>query len=395
MRKAEAKAEEHKELYENARGQGDFEFAARLQYQEIPRSREEMERISAAIGKLQSDHDFLCQVVGAREISEVVAAWTKIPVTRLVEAEADRLQSMESRLREHVFGQNEAIATMVRAIKRARVGVNDPNRPLSVLLFLGPTGVGKTETAKALARELFHDEGAMIRLDMSEYMEQHNVARMIGSPPGYVGYGEGGALTEAVRQRPFSVVLLDEIEKAHSRVLDVLLQVFEDGRLTDGKGRVVSFKNTILIMTSNLPIVADGDEGEEDVRRQLTRHLRSELVNRIDEVVAFRKLARRQLEQLVGKLMRELNERLLDREMRIVLGPGLREELVRLGEGKFGGRAVRRSFQRMVVDEISDRILSNPSQARGAWVLDHVQGKGYVWEPENDQRRYLPPARMP
>lgn len=396
LRKAEAKNDELKELYENAKSQSDFEFAARLQYQEIPRAVENLRLINEQISTMQGTHPYLTRVVGGRAICEVISSWTKIPVSRLSEGEFAKIIAMEGRLKSRVFGQDQAIATMVKAIKRARVGVNDPNRPLAALFFLGPTGVGKTETAKALAAELFHDENAIVRIDMSEFMEPHQVSRLIGSPPGYVGFGEGGALTEAVRHKPYAVVLLDEIEKAHPKVLDICLQLLEDGRLTDGKGRVVSFKNAIVIMTSNLQVVVsdNSEDYEEETRRQLSKHLRPELVNRIDEVVVFKKLGRRDLDFLVDRLTAELNVRIMDHDMRVIIGPELREELITQGQGKFGGRAVRRTFQRLVTDTVSDRILAEPVRSRGAWILERKKGETFTWELEKGLGKYLPPARQ-
>lgn len=396
LRKAESKSEELKELYENTKSQGDFEFAARLQFQEIPRAVEELRVINEQLSAMQSSHPYLTQIVGGRAICEVIASWTKIPVSRLTEGEFAKIIAMEGRLKSRVFGQDQAISTMVKSIKRARVGVNDPNRPLAALFFLGPTGVGKTETAKALASELFNDEDAIVRIDMSEFMEPHQVSRLIGSPPGYVGYGEGGVLTEALRQKPYAVLLLDEIEKAHPKVLDICLQLLEDGRLTDGKGRVVNFKNAIIILTSNLQVTVSekSEEYDEEVRRQLSKHLRPELVNRLDEVVVFRKLGRRDLESLVDRLTAELNTRIMDHDMRVIVGSNLREELIQQGQGKFGGRAVRRAFQRLVTDTVSDRILAEPVRCRGAWILDRKKGEAFIWELEKGIGKYLPPARQ-
>ncbi len=399
VRQAEAKRQELQGLFENARNSGDFDFAARLQYGELPRLEEELQDLRSQLDKVQRRHPFLRQVVGAREIGEVVAAWTRIPVDKLLEDEADRLGTLQALLGRRVYGQDEALNVISKAVKRARVGVNDPRRPLGVFLFLGPTGVGKTETAKALAAELFGDESKMVRVDMSEFMEQHSVSRLVGSPPGYVGYGDGGELTEAVRHNPYSVVLLDEIEKANERVLDILLQTFEDGRLTDGRGRLIDFKNTLIIMTSNIALSimkdARGGYADQSVRNALAQTLRPEFVNRIDEIVVFRKLGTRSLDLLVDRLESDLNLRLVPRQFRVHLGPRVRSELIKIGEnGTFGGRAVRRLFQSMVVDAVSERIISKPGLTVGAWTMDLDGEGGTTWSEEYVPGRYLPPARQ-
>jgi ATP-dependent Clp protease ATP-binding subunit ClpB len=383
-------------LYENAKAEGDYDFAARLQYNELPRLEKEGQEVRRDLLALQEQHAFLRQRVGAREIAEVVGAWTRIPVQRLVEEERQKLADIEGRLGRRVFGQADALKRIGRAIKRSRVGINDPRRPLGVFLFLGPTGVGKTETARALALELFADESRIIRVDMSEFMEAHNVARLVGSPPGYVGHGEGGDLTDQVRNDPYSVVLFDELEKAHPRVLDVLLQVFEDGRLTDGKGRVADFRQSLIIMTSNLQLDAIGDPetaSEHAVRDALARRLRPEFVNRIDEIVVFRRLGRRHLESVLGRLGQELNDRLRDRQLRISIGPQLANRLIHhSGTAAFGGRALRRAFEALVVDAVSDRLLNAPDKASGAWVLELDPDGHPVWHEEFEPSRYLPPA---
>jgi ATP-dependent Clp protease ATP-binding subunit ClpB len=397
LKQGEKRREEARALYENAKTQSDFDFAARLQYGELPRLDRETGDVKAELAALQKQHSFLRQVVGPREIAEVVAAWTRIPVGRLLEDDARKLLGLEHRLALRVFGQPEALKRVARAVKRARVGVGDPRRPLGVFLFLGPTGVGKTETAKALAAELFADENKMVRVDMSEMMEQHSAARLVGSPPGYVGYGEGGELTEAVRHKPYSVVLFDEIEKAHPRVLDLLLQVFEDGRLTDGKGRTVDFRNTLLIMTSNLTPehIADPETApDHELRASLAGRLRPEFINRIDEVIVFHRLGRRHLEHLLERQLAELNARIADRQLRIGVGPRLRERLAATGAaGPFGGRAMRRAFEATVVDAASDRLLSVPELAVGAWTVDLDPDDRYRWLPEHRPGYYLPAAR--
>jgi ATP-dependent Clp protease ATP-binding subunit ClpB len=397
MKAAEKKRQEAATLYETAKTQGDFDFAARLQYGEQPRLDQELARIREELASMQAAHSFLRQVVGAREVAEVVAVWARVPATKLLEDEALRLMEMETRLERRVYGQATALKKIAKAVRRSRVGIGDPKRPIGVFLFLGPTGVGKTETAKALAAELFADESKMVRIDMSEYMEQHAVARLIGAPPGYVGYSEGGELTEAVRRKPYSVVLFDEVEKAHPRVLDVLLQTFEDGRLTDGKGRTVDFRNTLMIMTSNLALAVAGDPAlasDFDVRASLARDLRPELVNRIDEVVVFNRLGRKHLDRLLDRLLAELNDRLRDRQFRVAIGPTLRSRLMTLSAtGTFGGRALRRAFEALVVDAVSDRVLAFPALGSGAWVVDEDPDGLVVWREEFRAQFYLPAAR--
>ncbi len=397
-RRTEEKKQEAQALFENAKASSDFEFAAKLQYSELPKFASELTVMNEKLDNMQKAHPFLRQIVGAREIAEVVSIWTKIPVGKLMDEEASRLMSMEDRLAKRVYGQPLAIRTVSAAVKRARVGISDPARPMGVFLFVGPTGVGKTEMAKALASELFDDQARMIRIDMSEYMEAHNVARLIGAPPGYVGYGEGGELTEAVRQKPYAVVLFDEIEKAHPKILDIMLQIFEDGRLTDGRGVTVDFRHTLLIMTSNLavenPATGEPNRRDQIIRNGLAHQLRPELVNRIDEVVVFNRLGSKHVERLIARLTTELNMRLADRDIRVSLGERITRRLISLGnDNAFGGRAVRRGFERMILDQISDRLLNFGAMTKGSWVID-LDDHGHMrWREEHLPGRYLPPAR--
>ena len=398
LRKYESRNQELSVLFENTKAKGDFDFAAKLQYHEIPGLIKKIEEVRTELDDVQDQHSWLRQVVGSIEIAEVIAQWSRVPVNKLLKNESQSLLTIEGRLKNRVFGQDEALAVVGKAIKRSRVGVNDPSRPIGVFLFLGPTGVGKTETAKALAAELFDDESRMVRIDMSEFMDQHNVARLIGAPPGYVGYGEGGELTEPVRRSPYTVVLLDEIEKAHPRILDILLQTFDDGRLTDGKGRLVDFRNTVLIMTSNIPLNltlhAGSEEAEEEKRKQLADVLRPEFVGRIDEVVVFHKLGLMHFEHLLEKLLKQLNQRLNQRQFRVEIGPNLKKKLVeKVAGGSFGGRALRRSFKTMVVDRVSERILAEPAQCIGAWKLECDEEGACTWSIDNSLHRYLPAAK--
>jgi ATP-dependent Clp protease ATP-binding subunit ClpB len=341
------------------------------------RLREAEERLVA----LQRDGAMLKEEVGEDDVAEVVAKWTGIPVTRLLEGEIQKLIAMEERLHARVVGQDEAIVAVSNAVRRARAGLQDPNRPLGSFLFLGPTGVGKTELARALAEFLFDDEAATVRLDMSEYMEKHTVARLIGAPPGYVGYEEGGQLTEAVRRRPYSVVLLDEIEKAHPDVFNVLLQILDDGRLTDGQGRVVDFKNTVVIMTSNVgsTIIQDMQDREHEAMRDavmqvLRDEFRPEFLNRIDEIIIFHALSREHIERIVEIQLRALAKRLGGRKLSIQLTDAARAYLAEKGwDPVYGARPLKRAIQRAILDPLAMQVLQGRF-ADGDTVLVDLDG---------------------
>jgi ATP-dependent Clp protease ATP-binding subunit ClpB len=364
MRTAKAELEQLRLQLDQARNAGDLGRASEIQYGKIPELESKLKAEQDRLAKFQQDGVMLKEEVDEEDVAEVVAKWTGIPVSRMLEGEMQKLVTMEERLGHRVIGQEEALTAVANAVRRARAGLQDPNRPIGSFIFLGPTGVGKTETARALAEFLFDDERAMIRLDMSEYMEKHAVARMIGAPPGYVGYEEGGQLTEAVRRRPYSVVLFDEIEKAHTDVFNVLLQILDDGRLTDSKGRTVDFKNTVLIMTSNLGSreiqAAEGDEKQvrEAVIQELRLHFKPEFLNRIDDVVVFHQLSREQIGQIIEVQLEHLKAMLTDRGVTLVLDPSARELLMREGyDPTYGARPLKRAIQSLIQNPLAVKLL--------------------------------------
>jgi ATP-dependent Clp protease ATP-binding subunit ClpB len=347
---------------ERAQREGDFEQASRILYGEIPTFEEELARVTADTTDRAS---MVQEEVTADDIAEVVAAWTGIPAGRLLEGESQKLLRMEEELGQRVIGQREAVDEVSDAVRRARAGVSDPNRPTGSFLFLGPTGVGKTELAKALAEFLFDDERAMVRIDMSEYSEKHAVSRLVGAPPGYVGYEEGGQLTEAVRRRPYSVVLLDEVEKAHPEVFDILLQVLDDGRLTDGQGRTVDFRNVILILTSNLgsqyliDLTVPFEERKEQVLAVVRQQFRPEFLNRLDAVVTFNPLDRAELGRVAELQLEQLQHRLDDRRIVLDVSEDAKAWLVNRGfDPIYGARPLRRLVQTAVGDKLAKGILS-------------------------------------
>jgi ATP-dependent Clp protease ATP-binding subunit ClpB len=347
---------------EQASRRQDWESAARLTYEVQQLERE----LAQAESSEPSARSLVKEEVDEHDIAAVVSKWTGVPVSKLIEGEVEKLLQMEQRLRERVVGQEEAIEAVANTVRAARAGLQDPNRPLGSFLFLGPTGVGKTETARALAEFLFDDEQAMVRIDMSEYQEKHTVSRLIGAPPGYVGYDEAGQLTEAVRRRPYSVVLFDEVEKAHPEVLNVLLQLLDDGRLTDAQGRTVDFRNTIVIMTSNLGsqwIVERGlsrDEIRERVLDAVRTHFRPELINRIDEIVIFQSLGLEQIQRIVEIQLRGLRKRLAERKIQLELTPAAEEELARAGfDPVYGARPLKRTIQKELVQPLAVKLLQN------------------------------------
>ena len=350
---------------EQATQAADLGRAAELRYGTLPQLRRELELETVHLQERQGAGQMLKEEVDEEDIAEVVAKWTGIPVSRLMEAEMQKLLQMEENLRGRVVGQDAALESVADAVRRARAGLQDPNRPIGSFIFLGPTGVGKTELARALAEFLFDDERAMIRIDMSEFMEKHSVARLLGAPPGYVGYEEGGQLTEAVRRRPYSVILFDEIEKAHGDVFNVMLQLLDDGRLTDGQGRTVDFRNTVVIMTSNLgtQLIQGGDASNDPILREriwevLRNHFRPEFLNRIDEVITFNPLGREQLKFIVEIQLASLKKRLAERGITLELTDAARDIVAEEGyDPTYGARPLKRAIQRLIQDALAKRVL--------------------------------------
>jgi len=382
---------------ERAEREANLQRAAELRYGEIPELEKQLVRHEAAEREQEIKDDglggdggsasdggadsgksggggpiFLKEEVDAEDVAEVVARWTGIPVSRLLEGEVEKLIHMEERLHERVVGQDEAVEAVATALRRSRAGLQDPNRPIGTFLFLGPTGVGKTELARALAEFMFDSQDAMIRIDMSEYMEKHSVSRLVGAPPGYVGYEEGGQLTEAVRRRPYSVVLLDEIEKAHPDVFNTLLQVMDDGRLTDGQGRTVDFKNTCLIMTSNIPVSATGD----DMRSELTQYFKPEFINRLDDIVRFDPLSREQIGEIVDLQLQLVIERVAARGVQLEITPAARELLGNMGyDPTYGARPLRRVIQKQLVDRLALALLEGSFHSGDVVLAEAADGQ--------------------
>jgi ATP-dependent Clp protease ATP-binding subunit ClpB len=361
---------------ERAQREANLERAAELRYKDIPELEKQLAEREAAehAGERDGGPVFLKEEVDADDVAEVVARWTRIPVSRLLEGETEKLLHMEDRLHERVVGQDEAIEAVATALRRSRAGLQDPDRPIGTFLFLGPTGVGKTELARALAEFMFDTQDAMIRIDMSEYMEKHSVSRLVGAPPGYVGYEEGGQLTEAVRRRPYSVVLLDEIEKAHADVFNTLLQVMDDGRLTDGQGRTVDFKNAVLIMTSNIPVRAGLPDAE--LRGALLEYFKPEFINRLDDVVRFHALEREQISEIVELQVARVIDRVAERGVQITLTDAARQLLGDLGyDPSYGARPLRRVIQKQLIDRLALALLQGEIRAGDAVTVDAGDGE--------------------
>ncbi|MFM9150187.1 MAG: AAA family ATPase, partial [Solirubrobacterales bacterium] len=364
IKEGKSALEEANREAERAERDANLERAAELRYSEIPEIERTVEGAEEELTKFQAEGGaMLTEEVTDQDVAEVVAKWTGIPVSRMMEGEADKLIHLEDRLHERVIGQDEAVSAVSNALRRSRAGLSDPNQPIGSFLFLGPTGVGKTELAKALAEFMFDSEDAIIRLDMSEYMEKHTVSRLVGAPPGYVGYEEGGQLTEAVRRRPYAVILLDEIEKAHPDVFNTLLQVMDDGRLTDGQGRTVSFTNTILIMTSNVGSQEiAGEVVDEKIREQvdeiLATTVKPEFLNRIDDKVIFHRLSREDIDKIVDLQIKELMGRVAEKDIEVDLTDDARTLLGNLGyDPTYGARPLKRVIQKRLVDPFALKLL--------------------------------------
>jgi len=378
--------------YQRAEREGNFELASRIKYSEMPAQAAALKAAEAKLAELSPDNRMTHQAVTANDIAEVVARWTGIPVAKMLRGEKERLLHLEDELHKRVVGQDEAVAAVADAIRRSRAGLSDPDKPIGSFIFCGPTGVGKTELAKALADVLFDDERAIVRIDMSEYQERHSVSRLVGAPPGYVGYDEGGQLTEAVRRRPYTIVLLDEIEKAHPDVFNILLQVLDDGRLTDNKGRTANFKNTIIIMTSNLAsdriqqMFDDYDDlhvaymrAKEEVMDALKQNLRPEFLNRIDEVIVFHPLLKSQMHAILHILLEDIRDMLARQELKVELTPAAAQWLVEQGfDPQYGARPLKRTLQREFVNELAKHLLAG-NYVKGDTVLVDADGAGLVF----------------
>jgi ATP-dependent Clp protease ATP-binding subunit ClpB len=390
IREKKQRLEQVRADIEKAERAADFAKAAELKYATQAQLEKEVAAAELKLAELQQRHKMVTEEVTPEDIAEIVGKWTGIPVTKLLEGEVGKLLKMEERLHQRVVGQEEAVTAVANAVRRARAGMQDPNRPLGSFLFLGPTGVGKTLLAKALAEFLFDDEKAMVRLDMSEYMEKHTVSRLVGAPPGYIGYDEGGQLTEAVRRRPYTVLLLDEIEKAHQDVFNVLLQILDDGRLTDGQGRTVDFKNVVIIMTSNVGstfISELAGKNEELMRKHVMDALRGqfrpEFLNRVDEIVIFHGLVEKQLETIVELETKALAKRLAERKITLELTPAAKALIAKEGyDPAYGARPIRRTIQRLILDPLAQKVLSGEYKEGDTVFVDAENGSIQFWTEE-------------
>jgi ATP-dependent Clp protease ATP-binding subunit ClpB len=381
IRELKAQIEEVRNEFELAERDGDLERAAELRFGRLVELEKQLAEENERLEELQSELKMLKEEVTEEDVAEVVSKWTGIPVSRLMEGEMQKLVHLEEALHARVVDQVEAVEAVSNAIRRSRAGLSDPNRPIGSFLFLGPTGVGKTELARALADYLFDDERAIVRVDMSEYQERHTVSRLMGAPPGYVGYEEGGQLTESVRRRPYSVVLLDELEKAHTDVFNVLLQLLDDGRLTDGQGRTVDFRNTIVIMTSNLGSAVFGDASIDREKQKaavlddVRMTFRPEFVNRVDEIVVFDPLGRDEIRQIVDIQLRGLEQRLAERKLTVTLTDAARDYLANKGyDPAFGARPLKRLIQREIQDPLAMKLLSGDIHDGDTLEIDAGEG---------------------
>ena len=384
IREIKAQIEKTKQMMKEAEREVNYSRLAELQYGEMARLESELKKEEEKLAELQKKEKMLKEEVDEEDVAEVVSKWTGIPVSRMLEGEVEKLIHMEERLKQRVVGQDDAIIAVSNAVRRARAGLQDPNRPIGSFIFMGPTGVGKTELARALAEFLFDDEQAMVRIDMSEYMEKHSVARLIGAPPGYVGYEEGGFLTEAVRRRPYSIVLMDEIEKAHPEVFNILLQILDDGRLTDGHGRTVDFKNTVVIMTSNIGsqwIMDLGEKDYEEMRRRVMdavkAHFKPEFLNRIDELIIFRSLGLAQIKAIVEIQVKKLEQRLSEKRIQLKMTEKAKEWLAKEGfDPAYGARPLKRVIQKEIQDKLAMKLLEGKFKEGSMITADLDDRKG-------------------
>ena len=352
--------------------EGNYAKVAELRYGKLQDLERRLKEANAKIEEMQQSERMLKEQVDEEDVAKIVAKWTGIPVTKMLESEVQKLIHMEELLEQRVVGQDDALKAVANAIRRSRAGLQDRNRPIGVFMFLGPTGVGKTETARALAEFLFDDDHAMVRIDMSEYMEKHSVARLIGAPPGYVGYEEGGYLTESVRRRPYAVILLDEVEKAHPDVWNIMLQIFDDGRLTDGKGRTVDFKNTVIILTSNVAVDASPDR----IRDVLRAHFKPEFLNRIDDIITFKSLGKAEITKIIDIQLGELRKHLADRKITLDLTAAARDALFQEGyDPAFGARPLKRAIQHLIADPLAMKLLDGEIES-GEHVVADVNKQG-------------------
>jgi ATP-dependent Clp protease ATP-binding subunit ClpB len=400
IREIKATLDQSKADIEKSEREGDLNKVAELRYGKIPELENQLKIENNKLIKLQKDRQMLKEEVEEEDIAEIVARWTGIPVSRMMESEKEKLLQMEARLGERVIGQHDAIKAVSDAIRRSRAGLSDERRPIGSFIFLGSTGVGKTELARALAEFLFDDENAIVRIDMSEYTERHSVSRLIGSPPGYVGYEEGGQLTESIRRKPYSVVLLDEIEKAHPEVFNLLLQVLDDGRLTDNKGRTVNFTNTIIVMTSNVgaPLIMEKsqaitDQNREevydnihhDIMEMLRQQLRPEFLNRIDDIIVFHSLSKEEISHIVLLQFLRLQTKLKQQGVVLKLTNGAKEYLARHGyQPEFGARPIKRLIQKEIVNELAKEILDGTIRKETEITID-FKGGSLVFDNEGSQ----------
>jgi len=363
---------------QQAEREGNYAKVAEIRYGRLQELDRKLKEANAKLEQVQQNERMLKEQVDEEDVAKIVAKWTGIPVTRMLESEVQKLVRMEELLEKRVIGQDAALKAVANAIRRSRAGLQDRNRPIGVFMFLGPTGVGKTETARALAEFLFDDERAMVRIDMSEYMEKHSVARLIGAPPGYIGYEEGGYLTESVRRRPYAVILLDEVEKAHPDVWNIMLQIFDDGRLTDGKGRTVDFKNTVVIMTSNVGVGLS----TENIREALREHFKPEFLNRIDDIIVFKSLGKEEISKIIEIQLETLRRHLAERKITLELTPVAREALFREGyDPSFGARPLKRAIQKLLADPLALKILEGDIQPGEHLVADVSRSEEFSFRP--------------